>query len=214
MKNQIRELIKYAEKDKAVELLIIEINNTSIQTVIESVLDPILQDLGKEWENNQPNSFAESYIASKIIEDLFDKYIENNSDFNIESKGTIVFGNIEDDFHSIGKNIVISLLKTKGWKIIDLGNDVLAEEFVDEAIKHNASLIGISAMMHSTALNIKKVCDELEKRGLRNKIKVAAGGSIFTVDSDLVNEVTADGTAKNALLADKLFEKLLKEINE
>jgi len=67
-------------------------------------------------------------------------------------------------------------------------------------------------MMYTTAINIKKVRQELDKRGLSGKIKLVAGGAVFRIRPELVNEVGSDGTAGNAILAPALFDKLLREL--
>jgi methanogenic corrinoid protein MtbC1 len=92
-----------------------------------------------------------------------------------------------------------------------LGNDVLATEFVDKAVELKARVIGISAMMYSTAVNIKKVRDEIDKRKLTNQIKLAVGGAVFRLRPELVAEVGGDGTTGNAMNANLLFEKLWSE---
>ena len=68
-----------------------------------------------------------------------------------------MIGNIEDDFHSLGRQTVCPFLTAAGWEVHDLGNDVPAEQFLDKALEVNASVIGVSAMMQTTALNIRKL---------------------------------------------------------
>jgi len=95
-----------------------------------------------------------------------------------------------------------------GWHVIDLGNDVLAEEFIDTAVENNARIIGVSAMMYDNALNISRVRDGLGSRNLNGHIQLAVGGAIFNEDKNLVEKVGGDGTAINAIAALNLFDEL------
>ncbi len=122
--------------------------------------------------------------------------------------------NIEDDFHSLGREVVLSFLEAHGWKIYDLGNDVIASELVDKAVEVGAKVVGVSSMMLSTAMNIKSVREELDRRGLSKKIKLAVGGAIFTLRDTLIDEVGGDGTCKNAVGAHDLFRFLWAKVEE
>jgi methanogenic corrinoid protein MtbC1 len=123
-------------------------------------------------------------------------------------KGTAIIGNIEDDFHSFGRKLVAIFLKLDGWKVYDLGNDVLAKDFVDKAFQTNARVIGVSAMIYNTAISIVGVREEIDKRNLTGKIQLCVGGAVFIVRPSLVQEVGADGTADNAIRTPELFNKL------
>lgn len=126
------------------------------------------------------------------------------------SVGVAVIGNIEDDFHALGRKMVGNFLVSAGWTVHDLGNDVLAADFVDKALEVNASIIGASTMMYSNAQNIHKLREELERRNLRDKIKFVVGGAIFNLSPHLAEEIKADGTARNALEAVELFNRLTR----
>ena len=73
------------------------------------------------------------------------------------SKGNVVIGNIEDDYHSLGRKLIGIFLKSSGWTVYDLGNDVLSEEFIEKALETKSRVIGVSAMMYTTAKNIRKL---------------------------------------------------------
>jgi methylmalonyl-CoA mutase cobalamin-binding domain/chain len=117
-------------------------------------------------------------------------------------------GNIEDDYHSLGRKLVTIFLRTAGWRVIDLGNDVRAEEFVDAAVANEAKIIGVSAMMLTTAKNIRNVRHEIDSRGFSGSIKLAVGGAIFKMRPELVVEVGGDGTVASAVDAPRLMAQL------
>ena len=93
------------------------------------------------------------------------------------SEGTVVIGSIQGDIHDFGKTIVSSLLAAAGFNVVDIGIDVPAPKFVDEAERVKADVIGVSALLSSTQPASKEVIEELKARGLRSKYKVILGGT-------------------------------------
>ena len=178
--------------------------------VITDILDPAIVQLGRMWEQ-ESMSLSQNFVASKIAEDILLRCIPDKSE-HTHSKGAVVIGNIEDDFHSLGRKAVGLFLTAAGWDVHDLGNDVPAEELLEKAIEVNACVIGASAMMQTTALNIRKVRHLIDERGLTDRIKLAVGGAVFNWRPDLVAEVGGDGTAHNAVSADELFTRLESEV--
>jgi len=208
----IAELINNGEKDDAVKKLVEWAENDSFKNVIFNILDPLLVRWGKLWMQGKL-SLAHGYLSGKVAEELFFKATQSKEfalkDF--QTKGTIILGNIEDDFHPLGRKLVNIFSQANGWHIIDLGNDVTAETFVNEAIENQAHIIAVSAMMFTTAKNIEKVKTLLEKEKMAGKIQLAVGGAVFKIRPELVNEVGGDGTAPSAMAAPELFDKLYKK---
>ncbi len=153
-------------------------------------------------------------MLGKVTEDIFEltasEYRQNELN---QEKGPVIIGNIEGDTHALGRKLVTIFLKLEGWQVIDLGNDVSANEFIDAAEKASAPIIGVSAMMLRTAMNISKVRAEIDKRGLTEKIRLAVGGAVFCQRPGLINEIGGDGTAGNAIKAPALFDKLLLSVS-
>jgi len=177
--------------------------------VIEKLIDPVLKQAGDLWTSGEI-SLAQSYVAGKIVEIILDNSMKHaiESGVIVPKRGTIVIGNIEDDFHVLGRRMVCSFLRLDGWTIVDLGNDVAASTFVNAAIEHNAPIIAVSAMMLTTALGIRAVRQELDQRMPGCHIQLAVGGAIFRARPELVAEVGADGTADSAMLAPHLMLRL------
>jgi len=206
----LADLITNGEKDKAVKLLAEWSRESSFKEVIFTILEPMLVVWGKLWMQGQL-SLAHGYLSGKVAEEFY-LLASKDEAFNssvADSKGTVVLGNIEDDFHPLGRRLVHIYAKAAGWHIIDLENDVPAEVFVDKAIENNADIIAVSAMMFTTAKNIAKVRTELDKHSLSSKIKLAVGGAVFKLRPQLVTELGADGTADTAIEAPDLFDRLL-----
>jgi corrinoid protein of di/trimethylamine methyltransferase len=121
--------------------------------------------------------------------------------------GHVVIGTIEGDIHDIGKTLVATMLSANGFEITDLGADVSAARFVDEAKAKNADCVAISALLTTTMHGQKKVIEELEKRGLRDSVKVLVGGA--PCSDEWASEIAADGYAGDAVAAVALAKKLV-----
>jgi methanogenic corrinoid protein MtbC1 len=180
------------------------------ERVIVEVLDPSLVRLGALW-GRESVSLAQTFVAAKIAEDVLMRCLPSGGETTAAQPGVVVIGNIEDDFHSLGRRIVAAFLRAAGWQVHDLGNDVLAEQFVDKAIEVGAVVVGASAMMQTTALNIRKLRDTIDARGLKGRLKLAVGGAVFGWRPELVAEVGGDGTAENAAGVDALLRRLQTE---
>ncbi|MCR3922602.1 MAG: cobalamin-dependent protein [Firmicutes bacterium] len=111
--------------------------------------------------------------------------------------GTVVIGTVAGDIHDIGKNIVINLLRSHRFKVIDLGVDVPTEKFVDMVRTSGTKILGLSALLNTTYPEMKKVIDAIETAGLRDQVKIIIGG---TVTSENVRDFTgADAFANDAI---------------
>ncbi len=106
------------------------------------------------------------------------------------SRGKIVLGTVQGDLHDIGKNLVGIMLKGAGFEVIDLGNDVTPEKFVDTAIAEKAPIIGLSALLTTTMPVMKKVVDLVKQSGKAGNIRVIIGGAPVT--EQYAREIGAD----------------------
>jgi methylmalonyl-CoA mutase cobalamin-binding domain/chain len=122
--------------------------------------------------------------------------------------GTVILATVKGDLHSIGKNIVSTVLETNGFHVVDLGIDKGALEIIEEAEKARADVIGLSALMSTTMPYQKEVIDALEELNLRDKYRVFVGGGPVT--QEWADEIGADGYGKDPVVAISLLEKLLK----
>ena len=105
--------------------------------------------------------------------------------------GTVAIGTVYGDIHDIGKTIVAMLLRSRGFRVVDLGMNVTTEEFVRAAREIEPDILALSALTSITALEIGKVIRRLEEEGIRNRIKVIVGGG--AVSETQAERVGADG---------------------
>lgn len=210
IQDQFIEKIRIADRSGARLLLEAWGDRHGYDLLLTEVLEPALLRIGEEWRITGSFTLAQGYVAAKVAEDtliLIAAKIEPGKIVQ-PARGPVVIGNIEEDFHALGRRMVGTFLQAGGWIVKDLGNDVLPAAFVDCALECGARVIGVSAMMLTTARNIVRLRQEIDQRGLTGKIQLAVGGAVFLVFPELVKEVGGDGTAPNALGAVKLFEDL------
>ena len=141
--------------------------------------------------------------CSKVIEDALTK-----SGGKVESKGVVILGTVKGDIHDIGKNIVGSLFKAHGYKVIDVGKDVSAASFIDAAKENNADVIAASALMSITRAGCREVADLLRELNLESKYKFIIGGG--STDQEYADQIGADGYAFSASGAVELVNTLLQ----
>lgn len=114
----------------------------------------------------------------------------------IESKGTVVIGTVKSDNHEIGKDIVALNLKTAGFEVHNIGMNVDSSDFLEEAGKVKADIIGLSSLLTTTMPVQKEVVDLMQALGIREKYIVLIGGGPVT--QKWADEIGADGYAKDA----------------
>lgn len=124
-----------------------------------------------------------------------------------QSRGTILMGTVKGDMHDIGKNLVSIMLQGAGFDIIDLGLNVPPQKFIDAINAHQPAILGLSAMLTTTMLNMKTTLDAIAAAGLRSKVKVLIGGA--PVSQKFADEIGADAYARDAVLAVDTVKKLL-----
>lgn len=125
----------------------------------------------------------------------------------VEPLGTAIVGTVKGDLHDIGKNLVCMMLEGGGFKVVDIGIDVDPQKFVDEAKENNADVIGISALLTTTMVNMKGVVEAVKSSDISNSAKVMIGGAPVT--QAFCDEIGADGYAADAASASDLAKTFL-----
>ncbi len=121
------------------------------------------------------------------------------------SLGTVVMATVEGDIHDIGKNIVCTLLENNGFNVIDLGKNVSADEIVKAAKDNKADIVGLSALMTTTVMEMEKVILKLKAEGVPSKTIV--GGAVVT--PEFAERVSADAYGGDALNAVEVMKSML-----
>ena len=132
------------------------------------------------------------YAGMEVLKPLFIKD-------RPRSMGTVVIGTVQGDLHDIGKNLVSIMLKGAGFDVIDLGNDVSPEQFVNVAEKEKADVIGLSALLTTTMPVMRKVVALARERKLTDKVRIIVGGA--PLSSQFANDIGADAYCYDAVNA-------------
>lgn len=173
--------------------------------VIEEHLIPAINEVGVLFDKKK--YFLPQLIASAEAMELAISYVEPLLPKKNDGKNsvTIVVATVEGDIHDIGKNLVVLMLKNYGYHVIDLGKDVPKETIIETAVRENASIIGLSALMTTTMMRMKDVVEYAKEKKV--KAKVIIGGAVIT--QSFADEIGADGYSKDAAEACRLVERLL-----
>jgi len=115
------------------------------------------------------------------------------------SAGKLIIGTVEGDLHDIGKNLVKMMIEGAGFETVDLGTDVKPDGFVEAVREHQPKVVGMSALLTTTMVNMKATIEALEEAGLRESVKIMVGGAPVT--AAFAEEIGADAYAPDAASA-------------
>jgi len=124
-----------------------------------------------------------------------------------QAKGKIILGTVKGDIHDIGKNLVAIMMSGSGLEVIDLGIDIPVEKFLAAVEEHKPQILGLSALLTTTMLEMQKVIEAVRKSPLPRKPYVIIGGAPVT--EAFAREIGADGYGEDAVAAVEVATKLL-----
>lgn len=172
--------------------------------VVEQFLIPALDKVGLDYDKGRiflPQLMMSAETAKAVFDDLKPMMVASDG----AKKGPVVIATVEADVHDIGKNIVKVVLESYGFEVIDLGKDVKAEVIVEAARKYQPIAIGLSALMTTTVVYMRKTIEALKNSGIN--IPTIVGGAVLT--EDVKNQIGGTYYAKDAVDTVKICENLL-----
>jgi len=182
-------------------------NSESPEHLIDNGLILGMEEAGNLWQNGK-YFIPQVLLAARamnygmdILEPLITK-AQNNAQ-------TIIIGSVEGDLHDIGKNLVIIMLKSKGFNVVDLKTDVKAQTFVEAIIKYQPKVVALSALLSTTMLKMKDVIEAIKNANLRDKVLIACGGAPVT--EEFTKSIGADIYKKDAVGFANYLKKLFFE---
>jgi len=183
---------------------------TDLKQLINEGYAAGMKEVGEKYNNNEiflPHVMASS-VAMKHAMNVLSPELERKKE-DIESKGKIVICTPQGDIHSIGKDIVATMMRIAGFDMIDLGSDVALEIIIDSYINNKALAICTSASMTSTMFCQLHLERMLVKKGIRDEVLTNIGGAPVT--QGWADQIGADMYSESALDAVGKFLSLMDE---
>ena len=176
------------------------------QTIISDGIVPAMTIVGEKFETAEfflPEMMAAALAARGILELIRPRLAATHA----APAGRAVIGTVKGDLHDIGKNLVAMMLEGAGFEVIDLGPDVPAEKFIAAINEHKPGLVGLSALLTTTAPMMRVIVNAFQAAGVRDEVKVLVGGA--AVSQEFADEIGADGYAPDAGAAVRKAKELL-----
>lgn len=191
-------------KDEVKKQTAIELEDKEGLTLINEVIVPALNQVGKDYETGKIflpqliQSAQTTKLAFEVVQSTF------KTDKN-QKKGPVLMCTVEGDIHDIGKNIVKVVLESYGYDVVDLGKDIKVEKVVEAYNRYQPKVIGLSALMTTTVMNMKRTIKALHQNGC--DVPIWVGGAVLT--QDIANEIGADYYCEDAMSSVYLLNDLL-----
>ena len=178
--------------------------------IVQKILVPTLTDVGQRFQDFEiflPELMMAGESAERVTALLEEATLKDGQPSL--NQGTVVLGQVEGDMHDIGRNIVGTLLKSHGFKVVDLGRDVPASAFLDAAEKEKADIVALSALMTTTLPAQKRTISLFSEVRKREDYYIIIGGG--AVSREWAHETGSDGYSPDAAGAVELCKQLLKK---
>ena len=184
--------------------------------VLDAGLDPveILQttmaqtaaEVGERFESGE-YYLPQLVLAGNAMEVASEVLQKGVPEGQLPARKVVVIGTVQGDIHSLGKNIVATMLRANGFEVHDLGVDVKSSVFIRRAQEVRADLIGVSCLLTTTLPYQRDVIEDLVAQGLRDRFKVIVGGGPVT--ENWAKEIGADGYGHDVLEAVVVAKRLV-----
>lgn len=163
-------------------------------------------EVGRRFEN-QEYFVSDLMMSGEIFKQIGVLLEPGLKSGGVESAGRIVIGTVQGDIHDIGKDIVVTMLKSANFEVLDLGVDVPPARFVEALKESGATVLGLSGLLTLAFDSMKKTVALLGEAGLREQVRVMIGGG--PVDASVCRIVGADDWGADAQQAVRLAKQWL-----
>ncbi len=204
--NSIEEIIIKGHKSIIANAVNNQLKTMTALEIINDIFIPALDKVSSLFDKGI--LFLPQLIASaECVKIGFDIVKEVFGTQNMETKGKIILATVLGDVHDIGKNIAKMLLESYGFEIIDLGKDVEPNKILEAIATHNVKLVGLSALMTTTVINMKKTIDLIKSK--YPDVKIMVGGAVLT--EEFAKEISADYYVKDGASDVSIAKDVLQE---
>ena len=192
---EVAELVKQAVADGIQPL-----------TILNEGLMPGMDIIGERFKKNDI-FIPEVLIAARAMAAGTDVLRPLLVGDQMEEKGTVVIGTIKDDLHDIGKNLVVLMMESRGYTVVDMGVDVKEEQFVAGIKEHKPDIVGMSSLLTTTMMKIDDTVKLINESGLRDQVKIIIGGA--PISQEFADDIGADGYSEDASTAVELCDRMM-----
>jgi 5-methyltetrahydrofolate--homocysteine methyltransferase len=176
-------------------------------TIVTDACSPAMAEVGELYQQGE-YFVPEILMSAKAFESAMAVIEPLLKSKKMEPAGTVILGVCEGDIHSIGKNLVATMLEAGGFNVFDLGTDVPAKEFIAAAIKNNADIIGVSALMTTSMIGMKNIVHLVKEQELGVKVMVGGG----PVNQEYADLIGANAYGRDAMDAVRVARNLMEDI--
>ncbi|HHL40702.1 MAG TPA: 5-methyltetrahydrofolate--homocysteine methyltransferase [Deltaproteobacteria bacterium] len=174
--------------------------------ISNEALIPGLEEVGRLFASNR-YFLPQVILSADTMKRAFERLKKEIAGRKGPSIGRVVMATVEGDIHDIGKNIVTTLLENHGFEVYDLGKNVPADRIVEEARRRDVHIVGLSALMTTTVMEMDNVLRRLREAGV--KAKTIVGGAVVT--AEFAERIGADEYGGDALSAVEKMKRLVAE---
>jgi 5-methyltetrahydrofolate--homocysteine methyltransferase len=153
--------------------------DVSPKEILDNGLISGMNIIGIKFKNNEVY-VPEVLLAARAMYAGMDLLKPKLIETGVKNIGKVVIGTVMGDLHDIGKNLVKMMLEGAGFEVVDLGVNVSPEKFISAVKEHQPDILGMSALLTTTMLNMNEVIQSLQSADLREKVKIMIGGAPVT----------------------------------
>jgi 5-methyltetrahydrofolate--homocysteine methyltransferase len=175
------------------------------EKVLKGGLIPAMDRIGVRFRNNEI-FIPEVLIAARAMHAGLGVLKPILAKSTTSTMTKVVIGTVKGDLHDIGKNLVGMMLEGAGFEVVDVGIDVPPEKFIQSAKESGAQIIGMSALLTTTMMQMQTTVQKIKAEGL--KVKTVIGGAPVT--AEFAKQIGADGYAPDAASAVSTIKEVMK----
>ena len=191
-------------RSEAQRIITTTCNSQTPISCIETLIIPVLEDIGRRWERGEA-ALSQVYMSGRFCEEMIDKMLPPG-DPRRKNQPKIAVAVLEDQ-HTLGKRILISVIRAAGYDIIDYGAGITVDTLVKNVIRDQIAVLLISTLMLPAAIRVKIAVSQIKEQSPDTKIIV--GGAPFRLDPGLIKEVRADAMGYSASDTLEILHSLL-----
>ena len=165
------------------------------QQLVNAHMIPAMDEAGRRFEIHE-YFVPELLIAARAMKGALELIRPLLAERGVEPVGRVVIGTVKGDLHDIGKGLVASMLEGGGFEVFDLGVDVSATKFIEQAVSHHADIVAVSALLTTTMVGMKEVVRALRESEINDRCRIIVGGAPVT--QQFADAIGADGFSSNA----------------